>query len=151
VMGSRSTAHRAASLMVASLALPGILHGCTAPTAPPPPPGGGQTLALSFETFEQTVEPVLVAHGCDATGDCHGGGIRGSFELSPPGDKDVRFDFDQSVLQVTAADRDSSPILTEPLALASGGTAHPVKPFASTADPGYEAIRQWILAGTPTP
>ena len=29
----------------------------------------------------------------------------------------------------------------------AGGTPHGVKPFASTADSGYQAIRQWILDG----
>ena len=132
---------------MALIALPGVLHGCSSPTAPPPPPGGGQTLRLSFEEFEQNVEPVLARQGCDAAGDCHGGGIRGSYELSPAGAKDVRFDFDQTVLQVSATLRDSSPILTEPLALAAGGTPHGVKPFATTSDPDYQAMRQWILNG----
>ena len=146
---SASRAHglRAASLVVASLALPGVVHGCSPPTGPPEPPGGGQRLTLSYEQFEQSVAPVLVQHGCDATGDCHGGGIRGSLELSPPGAKDMRFDFDQVVLQVSAATPDASPILTEPLAIEAGGTPHGVKPFASTADSGYQAIRQWILDG----
>jgi hypothetical protein len=129
-----------------AVALLALLHGCGAPTAPAPP-GGGQTLVLSFEQFERDVEPVLVRQGCDATGDCHGGGIRGSFELSPPGAKDVRFDFDQSALQVSVSPRESSPILTEPLALEAGGTPHGFKPFASTADPDYQAILQWVLDG----
>lgn len=149
--GRSSTALRAASLMVASLALPGVLHGCSAPTAPAPPPGGGATLSLSFDAFVQSVEPVLVAQGCDAAGDCHGGGIRGSLELSPPGAKNTRFDFDQVVLQVSASAPDRSPILTEPLDLAAGGTPHPVKAFASTGDAGYDAIRSWIMAGVMQP
>lgn len=103
--------------------------------------------SLSFEVFAATVEPVLQRHGCDAGGDCHGGGIRGSLQLSPPDAKDARFDFDQVVLQVWAAHPDQSPILTEPLATDAGGTSHAVKPFASTADSGYAAIRGWILAG----
>lgn len=149
--GRSSTALRAASLVVASLALPGVLHGCSAPTAPVPPPGGGTTLNLSYDGFVQNVEPVLVAAGCDATGDCHGGGIRGSLELSPPGAKDTRFDFDQVALQVSAMAPDQSPILTEPLDLAAGGTPHPVKVFASTGDAGYDAIRSWIMAGVVQP
>lgn len=136
-----------APLALALSVLPGVVQGCSSPTAPPEPPGGGQTLLLDFTQFEQTVEPVLVAQGCDATGDCHGGGIRGSLQLSPPGAKDTRFDFDQVVLQVSASNRSASPILTEPLALAAGGTPHSVKPFASTSDADYQAILAWIMAG----
>ena len=131
-----------------AMTLPGVLHGCTSPTAPPKPPGGGTTLTLSYADFQASIEPILVAHGCDATGDCHGGGIRGTLELSPPSAKDVQFDFDQVSLQVWAAYPDSSPILTRPL---TGGTAHPVKVFATTSDPDYQTIHQWIMAGVPTP
>lgn len=146
------SAHRSVRRSIAPLALalsvlPGVVQGCSSPTAPPNPPGGGQTLLLDFDQFAQTVEPVLVAHGCDATGDCHGGGIRGSLELSPPGAKDTRFDFDQVVLQVSASNRTASPILTEPLSIAAGGTPHSVKPFASTSDADYQAILAWIMAG----
>jgi hypothetical protein len=102
---------------------------------------------LSFEQFEQTVEPILVKHGCDAGGDCHGGGIRGSFQLSPAGAKDTRFDFSQASLQVSASSPDRSPLLTEPLALSAGGTPHSFKPIASTSDPDYQAMLQWILDG----
>ena len=72
----------------------------------------------------------------------------GCIELSPPNAKDPQFDFEQVSLQVTAAPPESSAILTEPLALAAGGTPHAGnKPFASTSDPEYQAILQWILAG----
>ena len=144
---SHASVRRAASLLIASLTLPGIVDGCSHPTQPVTPPGGGSTLTLSFEQFERAVEPVLVRHGCDATGDCHGGGIRGSLELSPAGAKNARFDFDQIALQTSATNRDASPVLTEPLALVAGGTPHAVKPFASISDSGYVAVRGWILAG----
>ena len=100
----RAQFRRRASLVIASLALPGIVHGCSSPTSPPVPPGGGHTLSLSFETFQQTIDPILTQHGCDtvAGGDCHGGGINGSLRLSPPGAKDAQFDFDQVRLQVSA-------------------------------------------------
>jgi len=118
-------------MVVALIALPSVLHGCSSPTRPPDPPGGGQSMHLSFTQFDQTVEPILMNHGCDATGDCHGGGIRGTLQLSPPNAKP-----------------ESSAILTEPLALAAGGTPHAGnKPFASTSDPEYQAILTWILAG----
>jgi hypothetical protein len=145
-MRTRRAALRAASLLIALSALPGTLHGCSAPTSPDPP-SGGDSIVLDFDLFEQDVAPVLSRQGCDAGGDCHGGGIRGSLELSPQGAKDTRFDFDQVVLQVSASAPDRSPILTEPLALTAGGTPHGVKPFASTSDADYQAILQWILAG----
>jgi hypothetical protein len=116
--------------------------------SPPPPPSGGHTLSLDPTEFAQNVEPVLVQHGCDtvAGGDCHGGGINGTFELSPPTAKDPQFDFDQVSLQVNPAERDSSKILLKPLAndgvLHAGGKA-----FSDVNDPGYQAIHQWIMHG----
>ena len=41
----------------------------------------------------------------------------------------------------------ASPLLTEPLAIAAGGTPHGVKPFADTSDPDYQTMLQWIEAG----
>ncbi len=144
---SRPNFARRATLIVASLALPVALAGCSAPTALPPPPSGGQSLVLDFTSFQQTVEPILVRHGCDADGDCHGGGIRGALQLSPPTAKNARFDFDQVVLEVSVAQPDSSPILLKPLALAAGGVPHAFKPFASTADSDFQAMRAWVRAG----
>ena len=71
----------------ALLALSGVLLGCVSPAAPAKPPGGGQRLVLSFDGFKATVSPVLERNGCDAGGDCHGGGIRGTLQLSPAGAK----------------------------------------------------------------
>jgi hypothetical protein len=133
--------------LLASAAASGLGMGCDSPTDPPSPPSGGNTPVLSYDAFVSTVEPILIRQECDAAGDCHGGGIRGSFELSPPDAKDVRFDFDQTVLQVSAGRAESSPVLTEPLAEAAGGTPHAVKPFASTDDPDYQAILAWIVEG----
>ena len=138
-----------ATRVVALLALPAAFLGCAAPTEPPVPPAGGQQLVLSYDQFGAEVEPILVRHGCDATGDCHGGGIRGTFELSPPGAKDTQFDFDQVSLQVRSPERDASPILTEPLALPAGGTPHGVKPFSTTNDSDYVSIRAWIQQAEP--
>jgi hypothetical protein len=132
------------ALLACSLGLP----ACSSPTAPPPPPSGGQTLVLSSSAFAQSVEPVLVRQGCDAAGDCHGGGIRGTFELSPPTAKNVTFDFQQSSMQVWANPRAQSPLLTAPLADSLGGTPHPYKPFTSTHDPDYQALLSWALSGT---
>jgi hypothetical protein len=117
------------------------------PTDPPPPPTGGTTLQLDYEMFAAEVIPVLRENGCNAGGDCHGGGIRGTFELSPIEAIDPRFDFDQASLQVLPVDRDASPLLTKPLAVNAGGAPHSYKPFATRADPGFTAIQRWIDAG----
>lgn len=128
-------------------ALPGALLGCASPVAPPAPPTGGAALHLDYATFATAIEPILVTHGCDAEGDCHGGGIRGTLQLSPPGAKDTVYDFVQVSLQVTSAHADQSPILTAPLAVAAGGTAHAVKPFADTTDTEWRTLRAWVRAG----
>ena len=138
---------RTAAALIALLACSGAMHGCKSPSAPPPPPGGGQSLSLSYAEFQSTVEPVLIRQGCNAGADCHGGGIRGNLQLSPASAIDTLFDFNQVVLEVSPFTRDSSLILRKPLALAAGGLPHSFKPFASTADADYQAIRQWILDG----
>jgi hypothetical protein len=127
--------------------LPGVLLGCASPTSPPAPPGGGATLHLDYAAFASTVEPILTARGCDAGGDCHGGGIRGTLQLSPQSAKDTAFDFAQVSLQVTANHPDQSPILTRPLADAAGGTPHSVKAWADTNDVEWRTIRAWVRAG----
>ncbi len=129
------------------LVLPGALLGCASPVAPPAPPGGGTALHLDYAAFAAAIEPILVNHGCDAEGDCHGGGIRGTLQLSPPSAKNTLYDFRQVALQVLANDPDHSPILTEPLAVAFGGTAHSVKPFADTTDTEWRSMRAWVRAG----
>lgn len=128
-------------------ALPGALLGCVSPAAPPVPPSGGTSLHLDYASFAAGVEPILIAHGCDAEGDCHGGGIRGTLQLSPPTAKNTRFDFDQVSLQVVAAHPDQSPILTEPLATTAGGSVHSVKVFADTNDTEWRTLRAWVRAG----
>lgn len=129
---------------LAMLAVPVVVLGCAGPTEPPPPPSGGSTIELNYTQFGLTIEPILTRHGCDATGDCHGGGIRGTLELSPPGDKDTLFDFHQVSPLVSATQPESSLILSKPLA---GGAPHSFEPFATTSDPDYQAILSWILAG----
>jgi len=104
-------------------------------------------LRLDYATFASAIEPMLTRHGCDAGGDCHGGGIRGTLELSPATAKDTLFDFAQVSLQVTPSAPDASPILTEPLAVAQGGTPHSVKVFADTTDADYRTLRAWVRAG----
>ncbi len=132
---------------LALLVLPGVVAGCSSPTAPPPAPGGGHVLVLDFTTFANTVEPVLQRRGCDTGNDCHGGGIRGTLALSPQDAKDVRFDFEQVSLQVSTLAPDSSRILLKPLAAEEGGLPHASKPFLSRADSDYVAVRAWIAAG----
>jgi hypothetical protein len=120
---------------------------CSGPLAPPAPPSGGRTYVLDYAEFTSAVDPILTRRGCDAGGDCHGGGIRGTLALSPTDAKDPAFDFDQVCLQVNGADPTASPILLQPLALAAGGAPHPYKPFADTADSDYVAILAWIEHG----
>jgi hypothetical protein len=126
-----------------------LLAACGGESSPAgiDPPGGGAVYELDPVLFASAVAPVLSAEGCDAAGDCHGGGIRGTFELSPGVNKDVDFDFGQSVLQVDGYDPTNSPLLTEPLDVAAGGSSHGFTAFDSTDDPGYLAILDWILRG----
>lgn len=113
-------------------------------------PGGGQELVLDYPQFEAEVAQIFTARGCDNLA-CHGGGIRGTFQLSPVSDKDTSFDFDQASLQVDPLTRDASALLLKPLAQTSGGAPHagesPTSTFASTDDPDYQTLRAWILAG----
>jgi len=124
-----------------------LCAGCRPATDPADPPTAGKVFDLSFEDFVETVEPILIKHGCDLEGDCHGGGIRGTFVLSPPDLKDPVFDFEQVQLQVLPHDITNSPILTKPLEEEAGGTPHSSEPFASKEDPDYSAIDEWIRRG----
>jgi hypothetical protein len=124
-----------------------LFSGCASPVDPPLPPSGGQEYLLDFQDFQQTVAPLLSRHGCDAEGDCHGGGIRGTFALSPVAEKDPAFDFEQAALQVDGTNPTASPLLTKPLALEAGGVPHSFKAFDSTGDEDYLLLRQWIEAG----
>lgn len=125
--------------------------GCrpAAPVAPAPPTGGVEYV-YDAARFAADVAPVLGARGCDTVA-CHGGGIRGTFALSPVGDKDLDFDFAQAVLQVDGDDPAASPLLRKPLAVGAGGVPHAGDAdgglFATTADSGYQAILAWVAAG----
>ena len=122
------------------------LSGCATPSEPTPAPEGGNEYVLDYAMYAAEVAPVLEQYGCHAA-ECHGGGIRGTFELSPEMAPDPAFDFDQVALQVNPTDPDASPILRKPLAHEAGGELHQVEPFDSTEHAGYVAIRDWILAG----
>jgi hypothetical protein len=136
-----------APLVGAALAAPlSLAIGCASPTEPPAPVGGGAEYVLDYDAFAANVLPVLQSAGCRST-ECHGGGIRGTYQLSSPDDVDSRFDFDQTVLQVRPHELEESPILTQPLAVAAGGELHPYEPFESRDDPGYVALSAWVLSG----
>ncbi len=100
--------------------------------------------------FVATVYPLFTSKGCDNIA-CHGGGLRGSFQLSPFDDKDADFDFAQANWQLDPVEPENSNLLTKPLAEAEGGAVHTADAaqhgFLSKSDPGYQAILNWIEAG----
>ena len=63
----------------------------------------------------------------------------------------MSLDFTQSSLQINPADPASSSLLMKPLAVSGGGSVHTGDSggvgFATTSDPGYQAILAWIEAG----
>jgi len=122
--------------------------GCAKPTTAPEPPAGGQRYVLDYAVFVASIDTIFTARGCDDA-NCHGGGIRGTFELSPVGGKDVDMDYFQVSLQVDPSDPTASPILRKPLDEAAGGAVHAAQPpaFATTGDPDYQAILNWIESG----
>lgn len=137
------------ALLAGSTALTvAILSGCDrASTTDPNPPSGGQNYVLDYGVFATRIDSLLSAHGCD-NATCHGGGIRGTFELSPNGNKDIAFDFAQARLQVNGNDPVSSPLIMKPLAPECGGPGHAGGfTFTELDDPDYLAILAWIEAG----
>lgn len=105
---------------------------------------------LDFNQFSSQVDEILTRRGCDNLS-CHGGGIRGTFQLSPADAKDPSFDFVQASLQVDLAQREASALLLKPLAVEAGGEAHAgdsaLSTFTSVSDTDYQTILSWILAG----
>jgi hypothetical protein len=143
-----ATAARGPALL-ALLLLAAAAPACREPGTGPAPPGGDSLFVLDPARFAADVRPVLVAEGCN-NALCHGGGLRGNFELSPPDDPDPDFDFAQAGQQVYGWDPLASPLLLKPLSQEAGGLDHAgagLAGFDSTDDPGYRAIRDWILAG----
>ncbi len=60
-----------------------VANGCDVSSPrEPDPPGGGQSYVLDYDVFVTEIDTILTAQGCDNL-NCHGGGIRGTFELSP--------------------------------------------------------------------
>jgi hypothetical protein len=123
--------------------------GCAgnSPSPTSPAPTGGQNFVLDYTTFTADISPLLEARGCNAEGDCHGGGIRGSFVLSPSSTPDPQLDFTQAAMQVRGEDPSSSPLLLKPLDESVGGAPHAFTAFSSTADSDYLRILSWIRAG----
>jgi hypothetical protein len=124
--------------------------GCEMATTGPAPPTGGQNYLVDYDVFASQIDSILTDLGCDNI-TCHGGGIRGTFQLSPTSNKDIDLDFAQTQLQINPDDPVSSPLLVKPLAESAGGVAHAADPqvfgFMSTADPAYVAILNWIESG----
>lgn len=149
--GPRPTPRRAGTpIFLSTLLALGALTGCGEDASSPTGPdvaGGGQERILDFETFRTAVAPVLHARGCSAAGDCHGGGLRGSFELSPASAPDTNFDFEQAVEQIDDLDPAASSLLRKPLAVEAGGDPHAFVAFTSTDDDDYRTILAWIEAG----
>jgi len=146
----RSRTGRRADLRLLALAVAGALGSahCASPTEAPDPPGGGLRYELSYEVFVTEISPVLTAAGCNAGGDCHGGGIRGSYRLSSVEEEDLERDFEETRLQVFPFALDESPLLRKPLAEVAGGDRHEYEPFASSDDPRYRALWDWVHGGT---
>ena len=121
-----------------------------AETTDPQAPSGGEEYILDYGIFAAQIDSILSDRGCDTMA-CHGGGIRGTFQLSPETDKDVDLDFAQASLQVNPEDPAASPLLTKPLAEWAGGLVHTADTKQSglltTNDAGYQAILAWIEAG----
>ncbi len=105
---------------------------------------------LDFNQFSTQVDEIFTRRGCDNPS-CHGGGIRGTFQLSPADAKDLSFDFAQASLQVDLGQREASALLLKPLAVEAGGEAHAgdsaLSTFTSVSDTDYQTILSWILAG----
>jgi len=113
-------------------------------------PDDGREFVVDQAVFTATVLPVLTSEGCDNLA-CHGGGLRGSFQLSPYDDKDPDFDFNQVNRQLNPLVPEASSILVKPLDPAAGGAVHTAPAtqsgFLTTSDPGYQAILAWIQSG----
>jgi hypothetical protein len=146
-MTSMNTHRHVIGHMAAAIALLGVASCERASPSDPAPPTGGQNYVLSFDEFSTTVNPIMSRLGCDNL-NCHGGGIRGTFALTPPGAKDDAADFAQARLQVYPPDPAQSPLVIKPLAAECGGAPHTGGAFFfALDDPDYVAILTWIENG----
>jgi hypothetical protein len=146
----RNMKHPAASALLvgsAALALTGAIGCDHSSPSDPQPPTGGQRYVLDYDVFASTIDPMLSQLGCDNV-TCHGGNIRGTFELSPNGNNNPVFDFEQARLQVNGYQPVESPLIMKPLAPECGGPGHAGGfVFTELDDPNYLAILAWIEAG----
>lgn len=144
---SAATSFAARCLVTLSFLLPVTTSACRHAIVPDPP-GGGTHFTLDYARFVDEVEPILARRGCAAVGDCHGGGVRGTFALSPLDARDPAYDFAQASLQVDGYHPVESPLLTKPLALAAGGSPHAAKPFTDRDDLDFVALEAWVETAT---
>ena len=146
----KQTSNAILAALGAGILLSGMASCISSPDDSKDPVAGGARYVLDEAVFATVVDSILTARGCDVVA-CHGGGIRGTFALSPNTDKDVDFDFQQASLQVNGADPSSSPLLMKPLDEAAGGSSHAASAqqsgFATTAEAGYQAILAWVQDG----
>ncbi len=119
---------------------------------PDPTAGFNATAAKAlpgFDTFKNTVQPVLTRHGCIA-GACHGAPQSDFFLTCGETDDQIAFNFSQAKSfvhdtgMVGAPQVLDSQILRVPLAVSAGGRGHTGgDQFASTDDPDFLQIRGW--------
>jgi hypothetical protein len=100
----------------------------------------------SFDTFKQSVQPILTAHGCTA-GNCHGAPQSDFYITCGENDDELAFNFSQAWSFVNMPVEDSQ-ILRVPLAVGAGGRGHTGgDQFKSISDTDYVAIRTWAAIG----
>ncbi len=98
--------------------------------------------AASFATYKSTVQPILVAHGCNE-GSCHGA-PQSDFYITC-GNDEAQLTFNYSQAHAFVNDPvDDSQLLRVPLAAAAGGRGHTGgDQFPSVEDSEFVAIRTW--------
>jgi hypothetical protein len=98
----------------------------------------------SFDTFRQTVQPILNRHGCNA-GSCHGAPQSDFYITCGASDDELAFNFSQAWSFVNSPVEDSQ-ILRIPLAVSQGGRGHTGgDQFSGTDDADYKTIRAWAM------
>jgi hypothetical protein len=96
----------------------------------------------SFDAFKQTVQPILVEHGCNAA-NCHGAPQSDFYITCGENDNELAFNFSQAWSFVNAP-VDDSQLLRVPLAAGAGGRGHTGgDQFTDRSDGDYVAIQTW--------